>query len=85
MDTAVFHFLEQFSLLTIFLTVLLIQVLSIELGYDFGTHSQVKATLEEQFWSYFTSEDKHDFMKPGSEDETRAFTAPPREFKNPEN
>ncbi len=44
MDPSIFHFLDQFSLPTIFLSVLLIQVISIELGYYFGTHSQAKVS-----------------------------------------
>lgn len=34
-------------------------------------------SMAEAFWQYFTSEAKHDFMEPGSEDAARAFTAPP--------
>ncbi len=37
--------------------------------------------LREDFWRYFTDESRHSFMKPGSEDEKRAFTTPPWERK----
>lgn len=31
----------------------------------------------QKFWQYFTDDSKHDFMAPGSDDETRAFATPP--------
>ena len=37
--------------------------------------------LEAAFWQYFTDETRHDFMKPGSADEKRAFAVPPWERK----
>lgn len=33
--------------------------------------------VAEAFWRYFTDESMHDFMEPGSEDESTAFTEPP--------
>ncbi len=50
-----------------------------------GDFSITNTAMEEQFWSYFTSEDKHEFMKPGTEDEANAFTVPPWKMKTPEN
>jgi heat shock protein HslJ len=40
----------------------------------FTIHDQA---VEDQFWQYFTDDSIHDFMKRGSADETKAFTAPP--------
>jgi heat shock protein HslJ len=35
--------------------------------------------LEADFWAFFTDEQRHDFMAPGSEDAGRAFAVPPWE------
>ena len=37
--------------------------------------------VEAAFWNYFTNEEIHDFMAPGSEDEQNAFAVPPWERK----
>ena len=37
--------------------------------------------VEAGFWNYFTNEEIHDFMAPGSEDEQNAFAVPPWERK----
>lgn len=43
MESSTVHFLDQFSLLTLFLAILLVQLLSIEIGYQLGLRSQQKA------------------------------------------
>lgn len=35
------------------------------------------SALEQRFWRYFTSDEMHDFMAPGSEEASRAFKTPP--------
>jgi hypothetical protein len=35
--------------------------------------------MAEAFWDYFTDEQRHDFMDPGSDDEAKAFSTPPWE------
>jgi len=46
-----------------------------------GAFSIHDKSLEAGFWRYFTDESIHDFMKPGSEDEARAFSVPPWQQK----
>jgi len=38
--------------------------------------------MAESFWQYFTDDELHDFMAPGSDDEAKAFTIPPWERKS---
>ena len=41
---------------------------------DFVIH---ESSFEPEFWRYFTDDSLHSFMDPGSEEEARAFAAPP--------
>ena len=43
---------------------------------DFTIHQKI---FEESFWRYFTDDSIHDFYKPGSTEETQAFSTPPWE------
>jgi heat shock protein HslJ len=47
-----------------------------------GAFTIADPSMEEAFWAYFKDDTRHDFMEPGSEDESRAFTVPPWEEEN---
>lgn len=44
-----------------------------------GAFTITDKSLEDGFWRYFTDDAIHDFMKPGSDDEKKAFSQPPWE------
>lgn len=42
-----------------------------------GDFSITDRGMEQVFWDYFTNDEKHEFMEPGSEDLEQAFSTPP--------